>query len=168
MKKTVLTYGLISGAIAAVLLLAHVPFMHSLEGSKGLIVGYTGIVLSALLIFFGVRSYRENVGNGKISFGRGLAVGILIALISAAGYVAAWEVVYYSNPGFADKIFDKQVNDLKAAGAPQEKIDATAQQVESFKKLYANPLVNVAFTFIEPFPVGILMTLISAFVLRRK
>ena len=166
MKKTVLTYGLISGAIAAVLMLAHVPFMDG--GSQALIVGYAGIVLSALLIFFGVRSYRENVGNGKISFGRGLAVGILIALISAAGYVAAWEVVYYSNPAFTDKIFDKQVEDLKAAGAPQEKIDETVQQVESFKKLYANPLVNVAFTFIEPFPVGILMTLISAFILRRK
>lgn len=168
MKKTVLTYGLISGGIAAVLLLAHVPFMHALEGTKGLIVGYTGIVLSSLLIFFGVRSYRENVGNGKISFGRGLAVGILIAILSAAGYVAAWEVVYYSNPGFTDRIFDKQVDDLKAAGAPQEKIDETARQVESFKKLYANPLVNVAFTFIEPFPVGILMTLISALILRRK
>ena len=148
MKKTVLTYGLISAVIAAVLLLAHVPFMHALEGNKGLIVGYTGIVLSSLLIFFGVRSYRENVGNGKISFGRGFAVGILIALLSAAGYIAAWEVVYYSNPGFTDKIFDKQV--------------------ESFKKLYANPVVNVAFTFIEPFPVGILMTLISTFILRRK
>jgi hypothetical protein len=168
MKKTVLTYGLISGVIAAVLLLAHVPFMHALEGTKGLIVGYTGIVLSALLIFFGVRSYRENVGNGKISFGRGFAVGILIALLSAAGYVAAWEAVYYSSPGFTDKIFDKQVEDLKAAGAPQEKIDAAAQEVASFKKLYANPLVNVAFTFIEPFPVGVLMTLISAIILRRK
>ena len=168
MKKTVLTYGLISGVIAAVLLLAHVPFMHSLEGSKGLIVGYAGIVLAALLIFFGVRSYRENVGNGKISFGRGLAVGILIALLSAAGYVAAWEVVYYSNPGFTDTIFDKQVEDLKAAGAPQEKIDETARQVESFKKLYANPLVNLAFTFIEPFPVGVLMTVLSALILRRK
>src|SRR6185503_9505110 len=140
MKKTVLIYGLISGVIAAVLMLAHVPFMDG--GSKALILGYTGIVLSALLIFFGVRSYRENVGNGRISFGRGLAVGILIALISSAGYVAAWEVVYYSNPGFTDKIFDKQVEDLKAAGAPQEKIDDTARQVESIKKMYANPLVN--------------------------
>ena len=166
MKKTVLTYGLISGAIAAVLMLAHVPFMDG--GSKGLIVGYTGIVLSALLILFGVRSYRENVGNGKISFGRGFAVGILIALISAACYVVAWEVVYYTSPGIADHVFDKQVEELKATGAPQEKIDETAKEVESFKKLYANPFVNVAFTFIEPFPVGLLMTLISAVILRRK
>jgi hypothetical protein len=168
MKKTVLTYGLISGAIAAVLMLAHVPFMDSLGGNKGLIVGYTGIVLSALLIFFGVRSYRENVGNGKISFGRGLAVGILIALISAAGYVVAWEVVYYSSPGIVDHVFDQQVEQLKAAGAPQEEIDKKAQEAESFKKLYANPFVNVAFTFIEPFPVGVLITLISAVILRRK
>lgn len=166
MKKTVLTYGLISGVIAAVLMLVHVPFMDG--SSKALIIGYAGIVLSALLIFFGVRSYRENVGNGKISFGRGFAVGILIALISAACYVVAWEVVYYSSPGIMDHIFDKQVEELKATGAPQEKIDETAREVESFKKLYANPFVNVAFTFIEPFPVGLLMTLISAVMLRRK
>src|SRR5512140_3723918 len=130
MKKTVLTYGLISAVIAAALLLAHVPFMHSLEGSKGLILGYAGIVLASLLIFFGVRSYRENVGNGKISFGRGCAVGILIALISAACYVAAWEVVYFSSPKIADHIFDKQVVELKASGAPQKKIDETAREVE--------------------------------------
>jgi hypothetical protein len=98
-------------------------------------------VLASLLIFFGIRSYRENVGDGKISFGRGLAVGIPIAVLSAAGYVAAWEAVYDSNPGFTDKPFDKQV--------------------EAFKKMYANPPVNVAFTFIEPFPVGVLMTLLS-------
>ena len=147
-------------------MLADVPFMDG--SNKALIVGYTGIVLSALLIFFGVRSYRKNVGNGKISFGRGFAVGILIAFISAACYVAAWEVVYYSSPGIADHVFDKQVEELKATGAPQEKIDETAREVESFKKLYANPFVNVAFTFIEPFPVGLLMTLISAVILRRK
>jgi len=166
MKKTVLTYGLISGVIGAVLMLAHVPFMDG--GSRALIIGYAGIVLSALLIFFGVRSYRETVGNGKISFGRGFAVGILIALISSACYVAAWEVVYFSKPEIADHIFDKQVEELKAAGAPQEKIDEAAREIASFKKLYSNPFVNAAFTFVEPFPVGLLMTLISAAILRRR
>jgi len=166
MKKTVLTYGLISGGLAAVFLVAQVPYMDG--GSHSLLVGYAAIVLSALLIFFGVRSYRENVGNGKISFGRGFAVGILIALLSAAGYVAAWEVVYYSSPGIADHVFDQQVEALKAKGAPQAEIDAAVAETESFKKLYSNPLVNIAFTFIEPFPVGVLMTLLSAAILRKK
>ena len=165
-KKTVLTYGLISGLVAAVLMLAHVPFMDG--STTALIVGYAGIVLSALVIFFGVRSYRDNAGNGKISFGRGFAVGLLIALISSACYVAAWEVVYYSSPGIADHIFDRQIEELKAAGAPQQKINETAREIESFKKLYANPFVNVAFTFIEPFPVGVVIALISAAILRRK
>jgi len=166
MKKAVLTYGLISGVIGAALMLAHVPFMDG--SNRALIVGYAGIVLSGLLIFFGVRSYREEVGNGTITFGRGFAVGILIALISSACYVAAWEAVYYSSPQIVDHIFDKQVEELKAAGAPQAKIDEAAREVESFKKLYANPFVNVAFTFLEPFPVGLLITLISALILRRK
>lgn len=166
MTKIVLTYGLISGVIAAVLLLAHVPFMDG--GSTSLIVGYAGIFVSALLIIFGIRAYREKVGGGTISFGRAFAIGILIALISAACYVATWEVVYYSSPGVADHIFDKQVADLRAAGAPQAEIEATAKEVEAFKKLYANPFVNIGFTFLEPFPVGLLMALISAAVLRRS
>jgi len=166
MKKIVLTYGLISGAIGAVLLVAHVPFMDG--SSRALIVGYAGIVVSALLIFFGVRSYRENVGNGKITFGRGLAVGILIALISSACYVVAWEVVYFGNPTIADHIFSTPIEDLKAKGAPQAEIDAAVVEVESFRKLFANPFVNAAFTFFEPFPVGALVALISAVILRRK
>lgn len=166
MKRIVLTYGLISGVIAAVLLLAQVPFMDG--SSRSLLVGYAAIVLSGLLIFFGIRSYRENVGHGKISFGRGFAVGILIALLSAAGYVAAWEVVYFSSPGIADHVFDQPIEQLKASGAPQEKIDEATREMESFKKLYSNPVANAAFTFIEPFPVGLLITLISAGILRRK
>jgi len=166
MKKIVLTYGLISGAIGAVLLVAHVPFMDG--SSRALIVGYAGIVVSALLIFFGVRSYRENVGNGKITFGRGLAVGILIALISSACYVVAWEVVYFSNPAIADHIFNTPIEDLIAKGAPQAEIDAAVVEVESFRKLFANPFVNAAFTFFEPFPVGALVALISAVILRRR
>jgi hypothetical protein len=166
MKRTVLTYGFVSGGIAAALMLAHVPFMDG--SNRSLIIGYAGIVLASLFIFLGIRSYREYEGQGKISFGRGLAVGVAIAFISASCYVAAWEVVYYSSPGVADHIFDKQVADLEAAGASQKAIDDAAREMASFKKLYANPFVNIAFTFVEPLPVGLLIALISAVALRRK
>ncbi len=169
MKKAVLTYGFISGAIAATLMLATLPIMDSLHGQKGYILGYTAIVLSTLLVFFGVRSYRDNVGNGRISFGRAFGVGILITLISCSCYVATWELIYFKlAPGITDKLFSGEIERLKAAGASQEKIDAATVRVESFKKMYDNPLVNVCFTFIEPFPVGLAITLISAAILRRK
>jgi len=69
--------------------------MEKIGFDKGMFVGYTAIVVSFLLVFFGIRSYRENVGNGHITFGRGLAVGILIALITSLSYVATWEIIYF-------------------------------------------------------------------------
>ena len=104
MKKTVLTFGLISGGISAVMMLATVPFMHKISGDKALIIGYTTIVLAGLLVFFGIRSYRDNVSGGKLTFVRALAVGILISLFSNCFYVATWEVVYFKfMPDFAEK-----------------------------------------------------------------
>lgn len=47
-----------------------------------MVIGYTTIVLSFLLVFLGIRSYRENVGNGRITFGRAFGVDILITLVS--------------------------------------------------------------------------------------
>ena len=126
-------------------------------------------MLATLLVFFGVRSYRENVGNGRITFGRGFLVGILITLISCTCYVATWQLIYFKlAPGIVDDMFSAPVVKLKAEGAAQDKIDAAQHQADSFKKMYDNPVNNAALTFIEPFPVGLLITLISAAVLRRK
>jgi uncharacterized protein DUF4199 len=169
MKKTVLTFGLMSGAVSAALMLATLPFVDALGFDKGEIVGYTAIVLSFLLVFFGIRSYRQHVGAGRMTFGRGFGVGILITLITCAFYVATWEVIYFKlKPGFGEKYAGYMVAQAKASGASQEAIDASVREAQSFKAMYDKPLVNAAITFTEPFPVGLAMTVISAAVLRRK
>jgi len=81
MKKTVLTFGIISGLICSVFMLASIPFRDKLEGDKGAIIGYTTMVLAGLLVFFGIRAYRENFSSGTLTFARGFAVGILITLV---------------------------------------------------------------------------------------
>src|SRR5215216_8002011 len=104
MKKIVLTFGLISGALLSAMMLATVPFIDQIGFDRGVIVGYTTMVLAFLLVFFGIRSYRENVGGGYISFGRALGVGLLIMLISCVCYVVTWEIVYFNfMPDFAEK-----------------------------------------------------------------
>ncbi len=169
MKKTALIFGLISGAISAAMMLVTIPFVDKVGWEKGEILGYTSIVLSALLVFFGVRSYRENFGGGRLTFGRGFAVGILITLISSACYVGTWELVYYQfTPDFAEKYAAHMVEHAKASGASQQKLDKTQQQAEQFKKMYHNPVVNVAMTFMEVFPIGLVVTLASAGILRKK
>lgn len=169
MKKTILTFGLISGVVSSVLMAATIPFAHRIGFDKALIVGYTNIVLSFLLVYFGIRSYRNNVGHGQISFGKAFAVGISITLISCLFYVVTWEIIYFNfMPDFMDSYAANAVEKLKAAGASAAAIEAKVQEMQKAKEMYANPFLNAAMTFIEPFPVGLLITLISAAVLRKK
>jgi len=170
MKKIVLTFGLISGAVMAVLMFSTLPFMDKLgHGSTAYVVGYTTMVLSFVMVFVGIRSYRENVGNGAISFGRAFAVGILITLIACVCYVIAWEIIYFNfMPDFVDKYSAHVIDQLRASGASAAAIEAKTAEMQQFKKLYANPFYNALFTFLEPFPVGLLITLVSAGILRKK
>lgn len=169
MKKTVLTFGLISGVVSSVLMLTTALLLDRVGFDKGVIVGYTGIVLSFLLVFFGIRSYRENVGGGQITFGRALSVGLLITLISCAFYVVTWEILYFKlMPGFAEKYTAYMIDQVRASGASQQVIDAKLQEMKSMKALYDNPLFNAAVTFLEPLPIGLIVSLISAAILRRN
>ena len=168
MKKTVLTFGLISGVVISVLMLSTLPFAHQIGFSRAMVVGYTTMVLSFLLVFFGIRSYRENVGDGQISFGRALGVGLLIMLITCAFYVITWEIMYFFlMPNFLNEYSAYVVQNMRASGASPEQINLKVEQMKQFQVLYSNPLVNAAFTLIEPLPVGIVMTLISALILRK-
>ena len=167
MKKTVLTFGVISGLISTVTMLATIPFMHKISGDKGLILGYTTIVLAGLLVFFGIRSYRDNVSGGTLTFARAFAVGILISLLSNCFYVATWEVVYFKfMPDFAEKYASQMVEHAKSTGASQQKIEETTRQAEQFARNYHHPLYNISMTFLEPFPVFLIITLLSAAILK--
>jgi hypothetical protein len=168
MKKHVLTFGAISGAVSSALMLATVPFMHRIGFDKGLIVGYTAIVASFLPIFFGIRAYREQSG-GTLTFGRGFTVGLLITLISCACYVATWQVVYFKlKPDFWLDYTAFAVEQKRASGASAQDVEKMRQELTAFKTEYDKPLVNAAYTFLEPFPVGLLITIVSAAALRRK
>ena len=169
MRKTVLVFGLASGAVSSALMLLTLPFLDRIGFDHGEVVGYSSILASFLVVFFGVRSYRDQVAGGTVTFGRAFTVGLLITLISCACYVVTWEVIYFKlAPGFADKYAAHAVEHARASGASQEKIEATKRQMAELKVMLDKPLMNAAMTFLEPFPIGLLVTLISAGVLRKK
>jgi hypothetical protein len=168
-KKTIWTWGLVSGGISSALMFLLLPFIDEVGFELGEVFGYTSLVLSALMVFFGIRSYREHVAGRRITFGRGFLVGLGIALVSSLLYVASWQVLYYGfMPDFLDKYATHQVEKAKAAGKGEAEIAKMAADMERFAKLYQNPLVNVAFTFLEPFPFGLVAAAISAGILRSK
>ena len=170
MKKIVLTFGLLSGAVLGVLMTITTAFAEKIGFDAGVVIGYTTMVLAFLLVFFGIRSYRENVGGGRISFGRALAVGLLIMLIACVCYVVTWEIIYFNfMPDFIDKYMAHATETLRASGKPPEQIQREIDEMNRMMTLYKNNfLVNIAFTFLEPLPVGLVMTLISALILRRR
>jgi MFS family permease len=169
MKRTVLTFGLIAGAILAVTMAISAAFMDEIGFDRGAIIGYTTMVLAFLMTFFGIRSYRDNIAGGAISFGRALGLGLMITIVAALCYVATWEVIYYKfAPDFGDKYAAYSVEKTRKAGATQAEIDAKTRQMSEFKEMYRNPFVNAGLTFLEPLPVGLLIAAISAGVLRRK
>jgi hypothetical protein len=168
-KKTVITFGLISGVISSVLMVCTIPFVHRIGNDKALILGYTSIVLSFLLVYFGIRSYRDNVAEGHITFGKAFGVGICITLISCVFYVGTWEILYHTVfPNFMDEYSASMISKAQASGLSAQALQAKIAEIQQMKVMYANPLYNVLYTFIEPFPVGLVITLISAAVLRKK
>ena len=67
-----------------------------------------------------------------------------------------------------DKYAAYMVAKMQASGASAVAIQAQLQQLKQLKVMYDNPLYNAAMTFLEPLPVGLVITLISAAFLRRK
>lgn len=169
MKKIVLTFGFIAGIILSAMMLITLPFVDEIGFDKGAIIGYTAMVLAFLMVYFGVRSYRDNVAGGSITFGRAFLVGLAITVVATVCYVVTWEVIYYKvAPDFGDKYATHAIEKAKKSGATDAQIALQTKEMTEFKEMYKNPLVNIAFTLLEPLPVGILFTLISAGILSRK
>lgn len=171
MKKIVLTYGLLSG-LALALFTALLWLTVDVEGpiirKYGMIIGFGSMILAFTAVFFGVRAYRDQRG-GTLTFGRALGVGLLIALVISSCYVIGWQIVYRNFiPDFADKYAAMELAKLQEKGASDAQIATAKVEMEKFKTMYANPLFNVGVTYLEIFPVGLIVSLVSAAILRRR
>ena len=168
MQKIVLTFGLIAGVVMSAMFLITLPFLDQIGFDNGMLVGYTSMVAAFLMVYFGVRTYRDQVGGGAITFGRAFGVGLAITLVASVCYVLVWQIVYYNfAPDFIDKYIAYTIDKARAAGATAAELEATRSEMADFKVMYDNPVINAAITILEPLPVGVLMSLISAGVLKR-
>ena len=174
MKNTIVKYGLISGALSAGGILIITLIFKSYGFDKvgfenSAYIGYSLIILSMAVIFFGIKAYRDNENQGQVSFKNGLLIGLGIALISCICYSLMWMVVYYNfMPNFMDDYADLSIKKLKESGASEMELAKNQAELQQFKDLYKTPLGVFAVTLMEPLPVGILGALVSAFILKKK
>ena len=169
MQKVVLTFGLIGGVMLAVMIVATVPFHDQIGFDRGVYVGYTTMVLAFLMVYFGAQSYRDNVAGGSVTFGQAFKVGLLISLVIMVCYVATWGVVFYNfMPDYFDKYAAYTLEQARQSGASEGAIAEQMKQLAGFKEMFRNPLIFAAFGLLEPLPVALVFTLLTAGIVSRK
>ena len=173
MKKNIIICGLIAGIIVSVLMLSSVNYLSHCEGNvdwnTSMLIGYASMLIAFSLVFIGIRNYRDKYDGGGVSFGKAFKIGIMIVSIASTIYVAAWLIDYYFFiPDFMDKYSAHMLDELKASGASQIEIDKQAKEMASFGKMFQNPFFNAMMTYAEILPVGLIVTLISSLILKRK
>ena len=169
MKKNVWKYGLLSGVVLAIIMAVTVPFEHHIKASYGMLVGYTSMVLSFLIVFVGVKHYRDTECGGSITFGRAFAAGALMMLIACICYVAMWEALNATvERNFAHDYAASMVKRAQNSGLQGAALEAKIAEAHKFEVMYSNPLYRMSMTLLEPLPVGLVMALVTAGILRRK
>ena len=169
MKKNVWKYGWLSGLALAIPMAVTVPLEHRIGASWSMAVGYTIMVLSFLIVFVGVKHYRDTECGGSITFARAFAAGALMMLISCICYVAMWEVLSETvEKNFAHDYAAALVKHAEKSGLQGAALDAKIAEAHNFEVMYSNPFYRASMTLLEPLPVGIVMALVTAGILRRK
>ena len=168
MLRIALIYGAISGAITIAVMSLGINNTDTLgEGSSSAIFGYTVMLVALVLIFLGVKRHRDNDLGGVIKFAPAFGLGIAIAAVAGVFYVIGWEInLAMTNYAFVEQYPQAIIAQKQAAGASPEQLQKLTEQMERFSEQYGNPLYRLPVTFMEIFPVGLLIALFSAAILR--
>ena len=170
MKRNVWIFGTIAGLIITAFALYSVRQCYTNpDFQSNDVVGYAGMIAVFSLVFIGVKNYRDKYQNGIISFGQAFKTGLYITLVASGTYVAVWLVDYYIFvPDFLDKYIPHVLKEATRKGATEVELQEKAAEMAKFKEMYKNPLFVVVVTFLEVFPVGLIVSLVSALFLKRK
>jgi hypothetical protein len=171
MKKTVIIFGLITGTLITTMMLigANMCYYQGEDFKPNDILGYTALLIAFSFIFIGIKNYRDRFNNGVITFGRAFKTGFYLSLIASTLYVVVWLIDYYLFiPDFLDKYIAHVLREAKADGATATEIADKTKEMANFKEMYKNPLFIIVTTYLEVLPIGVVVSLISAAILKRK
>jgi hypothetical protein len=168
MFKLILRYGFVAGLIVAVpMLWAMLTATKDEAHLGGMLVGYVTMLVALTAVFLGVKHYRDRIRGGVIRFLPAFGVGLGISLVASLIYMLSWEIsIAFSQFDFAAWWQHQMIDGAKARGASPAELARVTREAQDFARMYANPLWRMSMTFAEMFPVGLLVSLITAAVLR--
>jgi len=166
MKKQILIYGLIGGLISGLWGTFGAHLMPASTSMNTLLwLGYSSMIVAFSLIFVAIKNYKTNFGGGYIAFGKALQIGLLITLVASTIYVAIWLVCsQYFYPDFLEHYMAQLKQQMQAEGKSAAVISQKMAEIAQ----YNNPVYKVLGTYAEILPVGIVISLIAALILKNK
>lgn len=168
MLKLILTYGLIAAAIVCVPLFSIILIVGCNPNSPwSMAIGYLTMLIALSVIFLAVKRVRDTMRGGVIGFWPAFGIGIGISAVAGVIYVLAWDAtVALGHLDFANDYAQAMIAHEKAKGMTGPALDHFVADMEAFKRQYANPLWRWPMSFMEIFPVGLLVSLVTAAILR--
>jgi hypothetical protein len=168
MRKVVLTYGLIAGLIVSLLMVITWLFIRpDSELAYSYVLGYASMLIALSMIFFAIKSYRDNYLGGTITWGKGFMVGLYVSIVASILYVIGWKIFSaIAMPDFWDQYAKHTIDAMRKSGASDAAILETTKQMIEYKNM--SPIMEWGMTFLEIFPVGLVISAICALILRRK
>ena len=172
MKKNVLVFGLIAGVVVSLTMAVGMITMsktHKCEmGTGSMVIGYLSMLVAFSLIYVAVKNFRDKQNGGLISFGKAFKMGLFISLIASTMYVIVWAFVYhFYMPDFMDKYAAQMIESAKATASAAE-VQQKIAEMDKYKELYKSPLFFALMTYAEILPVGLLVSLITGLILKRR
>lgn len=171
MRKIIIVYGLIAGTIVGGLMLGTMAYYQSHEWNmeNGHLLGYTTMVIALSVIFVAIKSVRDKHLGGTITFWKGCQIGLLITLIASVMYALSWEVSYRNiGDEFVEKMKSSYEEGLRAEGLSETEFQTKKASMDAMWESYENPIVRFGYTLLEIFPVGLVISLLSAALLRKR
>jgi hypothetical protein len=171
MKRNILVFGSISGVIVGTLMALSLFWANQGHDIKqGMLLGYASMVIALSLIYVGVRNFRDKYNEGVISFAQALKLALGITLIASTIYVAVWLVEFYVFiPDFMDKYTASHIQQVRSSGLNPADLQKQVAEMEHMRDTYDhNPLVVILYTYLEIVPVGLIISLLTALLLKRK
>jgi hypothetical protein len=167
MPRIILVYGAIAGAIVISTIAANIAYSDVPPHEHSVWVGYLVMLIGLSLVFVGIKQYRDRHLGGVIRFGTALLVGLGISVVAGAVYVAGWEAyLAVSDSDFMAQYAQGMIESEQARGVSGAELEALREQMSQLVEQYKSPWFRMPLTFLEIFPVGVLVTLVSAALLR--
>jgi Protein of unknown function (DUF4199) len=170
MLNKILSYGAIAGLIVGLVLFGTTVAMNGHPPSAyGAVIGYSSMLIALSAVFVAIKRRRDDDLGGVIKFWPAFGLGLGISVVAGIFYVLAWEAALaYTHMDFAGDYGKYLIKQKIAAGVSGDALAKFTADMQQFKQQYDQPIYRLTMTFSEIFPVGVLVSLVSAGLLRNS